>query len=176
MSQVASREPDLSNAGLLAPAPDDQARVETFIPARCVQNHAANLAVLANGDLALLGRSIDDVIAEPVRAPLLTGFAAAKAAALDAGLGEAPPPQPARPARASVVSRVRARRRMGLGSSVATTGFRSNAPHGTPKDPRRFSALGHGAAHGRRYRFARWLDRLPQDASPRRPEPVGRRS
>jgi predicted neuraminidase len=52
MSQAISREPDLSNAGLLAPAPDDPARVETFIPARCVQNHAANLAVLANGDLA----------------------------------------------------------------------------------------------------------------------------
>src|ERR687894_1532423 len=52
MSQAVSREPDLSNAGLLAPAPDDPARIETFIPARCVQNHAANLTLLANGALA----------------------------------------------------------------------------------------------------------------------------
>ena len=52
MSQIASREPDLSNAGLLAPAPGDPARIETFIPALRVQNHAANLMPLANGDLA----------------------------------------------------------------------------------------------------------------------------
>lgn len=45
----------------------------------------AMVAALAAGDLALLGRAIDDRIAEPVRAPLLQGFSAAKAAALAAG-------------------------------------------------------------------------------------------
>jgi homoserine kinase len=45
----------------------------------------ALVAALILGDLALLGRSIDDRIAEPVRAPLLPGFLEAKAAALDAG-------------------------------------------------------------------------------------------
>ncbi len=43
------------------------------------------VAALASGDLALLGRAIDDRIAEPARAPLLPGFVAAKAAALSAG-------------------------------------------------------------------------------------------
>jgi homoserine kinase len=38
-----------------------------------------------SGDLALLGRAIDDRIAEPARAPLLEGFSEAKAAALAAG-------------------------------------------------------------------------------------------
>lgn len=50
---------------------------------------AANLATLVAGaclgNLALLGRGIDDLIAEPVRAGLLPGFSAAKAAALGAG-------------------------------------------------------------------------------------------
>ena len=46
---------------------------------------AAIVAALSIGDLALLGRSIDDRIAEPARAPLLPGFAEAKAAALGAG-------------------------------------------------------------------------------------------
>lgn len=45
----------------------------------------AIIAALGNGDLDLLGRAIDDRIAEPARSPLLTGFKAAKAAALDAG-------------------------------------------------------------------------------------------
>jgi homoserine kinase len=36
-------------------------------------------------DLKLLGRAIDDRIAEPARAPLLDGFREAKAAALSAG-------------------------------------------------------------------------------------------
>jgi homoserine kinase len=45
----------------------------------------ALVAALVLGDFALLGRSIDDRIAEPVRAPLLPGFLEAKAAALDAG-------------------------------------------------------------------------------------------
>ena len=45
----------------------------------------AVVAALANGDLALLGRAIDDRIAEPVRSPMLRGFMEAKAAALTAG-------------------------------------------------------------------------------------------
>lgn len=46
---------------------------------------AAIVAAAYTGDLALLGRAIDDRIAEPARAPLLPGFAAAKRAALAAG-------------------------------------------------------------------------------------------
>lgn len=45
----------------------------------------AIVAACTTGDLALLGRAIDDRIAEPARAPLLRGFAQAKAAALAAG-------------------------------------------------------------------------------------------
>ena len=48
-------------------------------------NVAAMVAALGSGDLALLGRALDDRIAEPARAPLLPGFAAAKTAALEAG-------------------------------------------------------------------------------------------
>jgi homoserine kinase len=46
---------------------------------------AAVAAALACNDYALLGRAIDDRIAEPSRAGLLPGFPEAKAAALDAG-------------------------------------------------------------------------------------------
>jgi homoserine kinase len=46
---------------------------------------ASLVAALYSGDLALLGRALDDRIAEPARAPLLPGFVAAKRAALDAG-------------------------------------------------------------------------------------------
>jgi homoserine kinase len=46
---------------------------------------AAIVAACYSGDLALLGRSIDDRIAEPARAPLLPGFIAAKQAAMTAG-------------------------------------------------------------------------------------------
>ena len=45
----------------------------------------AIVAALASGDIALLGRAIDDRIAEPARAPLIPGFREAKAAALAAG-------------------------------------------------------------------------------------------
>ncbi len=45
----------------------------------------AMVAALASGDYALLGRAIDDRIAEPVRTPLLPGFREAKRAALEAG-------------------------------------------------------------------------------------------
>lgn len=45
----------------------------------------ALIAALASADYALLGRAIDDRIAEPARAGLLRGFREAKAAALQAG-------------------------------------------------------------------------------------------
>jgi len=48
-------------------------------------NIAAMVAGACLGDLALLGRAMDDRIAEPARAILLPGFLAAKRAALDAG-------------------------------------------------------------------------------------------
>src|SRR5581483_9641326 len=46
---------------------------------------AAMVAALAAGDYALLGRALDDRVAEPARAPLVPGFGRAKAAALEAG-------------------------------------------------------------------------------------------
>jgi len=42
----------LDLSGVLAPAKDDPARLEAFLPSPCVQNHAANLMPLPNGDLA----------------------------------------------------------------------------------------------------------------------------
>jgi len=48
-------------------------------------NLAALVAALYNGDLGLLGRSLQDVVAEPARSVLIPGFAAVKAAALAAG-------------------------------------------------------------------------------------------
>lgn len=48
-------------------------------------NTAAMVAALGNGDLALLGRALDDQVAEPARARLLPGFVEAKRAALQAG-------------------------------------------------------------------------------------------
>jgi homoserine kinase len=48
-------------------------------------NLAALVAALYNGDLQLLGRSLQDVVAEPVRSLLIPGFAKVKAAALGAG-------------------------------------------------------------------------------------------
>jgi homoserine kinase len=46
---------------------------------------AAIVAACCLGDLALLGRAIDDRLAEPARAPLLPGFAEAKRAAARSG-------------------------------------------------------------------------------------------
>jgi homoserine kinase len=46
---------------------------------------ATMVHALAAGDFALLGRAVDDRIAEPARAALLPGFAEAKGAALEAG-------------------------------------------------------------------------------------------
>ena len=48
-------------------------------------NVAALVAALHRDDLALLGRSIQDALVEPVRAPLVPAFAEVKRAALDAG-------------------------------------------------------------------------------------------
>ncbi|MSO63053.1 MAG: homoserine kinase [Acidobacteria bacterium] len=48
-------------------------------------NVGALVASLFNGDRTLLSRSLEDVIAEPKRAPLVPGFYAVKAAALAAG-------------------------------------------------------------------------------------------
>jgi homoserine kinase len=48
-------------------------------------NLAALVASLYEGDLALLGRSLQDVIAEPVRSLLIPGFPEVKRAALAAG-------------------------------------------------------------------------------------------
>ncbi|MEO5825008.1 MAG: homoserine kinase [Gemmatimonadales bacterium] len=61
----------------------------TVVSREVAIRQAANLATVVAGacldNLALLGRGIDDLIAEPVRAGLLPGFSAAKAAALGAG-------------------------------------------------------------------------------------------
>ena len=48
-------------------------------------NVAALVAALAAGDLTLLGRSIEDRLVEPLRAPLIPGFGSVKQAALRAG-------------------------------------------------------------------------------------------
>lgn len=42
----------VERSGILHPREDDAARTEAYLPSPCVQNHAANLAVLGNGDLA----------------------------------------------------------------------------------------------------------------------------
>jgi homoserine kinase len=48
-------------------------------------NLAALVAALYNGDLQLLGRSLQDVVAEPARSLLIPGFGSVKKAALSAG-------------------------------------------------------------------------------------------
>jgi homoserine kinase len=61
------------------------AQIDRALFIRQSANIAAMVSAFASGDLALLGRALDDRIAEPVRARLLPGFAEAKAAALAAG-------------------------------------------------------------------------------------------
>lgn len=60
-----------------------------MISRELAMRQAANLATMVAGacfgDVALFGRGIDDLIAEPARVGLLPGFAAAKEAALAAG-------------------------------------------------------------------------------------------
>ncbi|MEO8452382.1 MAG: homoserine kinase [Gemmatimonadota bacterium] len=68
-------------------------RARSVLPARVTRaialHQAAQVAAIvagaALGDVALMGRAIDDRIAEPARASLMKGFREAKAAALDAG-------------------------------------------------------------------------------------------
>jgi len=68
---------------------DARAVLPRVLPLAVALHQAAQVGALVaaavSGDFALLGRALDDQIAEPVRAPLLPGFAAAKAAALHAG-------------------------------------------------------------------------------------------
>ena len=68
---------------------DARAVLPTEIPRPVALHQAAQVgaivAALASSDYGLLGRAIDDRIAEPARASLLPGFPEAKAAALDAG-------------------------------------------------------------------------------------------
>ena len=61
------------------------AMIERSVALHQAAQVAAIVAALQSGDLALLGRAIDDRIAEPARAPLIPGFREAKAAALAAG-------------------------------------------------------------------------------------------
>ncbi len=88
--------PVLPELRVVIVCPDQQLRTveaRRVLPAqvdRAVAIHQAAqvgaiVAALAAGDYALLGRAIDDRIAEPARAPLLPGFREAKQAALQAG-------------------------------------------------------------------------------------------
>jgi homoserine kinase len=68
---------------------DARAVLPTEVPRATAVHQAAQVgaivAALTTGDLRLLGRAIDDRIAEPARASLLPGFTEAKRAALGAG-------------------------------------------------------------------------------------------
>ncbi len=68
---------------------DSRAVLPLEVPLATALHQAAQVsaivAALAAGDYALLGRALDDRIAEPARARLLPGFAEAKQAALAAG-------------------------------------------------------------------------------------------
>lgn len=68
---------------------DARAALPSTLPLGVALHQAAHVAAMVAGaclgDLRLLGRAIDDRIAEPARAPLLPGFSAARHAALDAG-------------------------------------------------------------------------------------------
>ncbi|HEY9382517.1 MAG TPA: homoserine kinase [Gemmatimonadales bacterium] len=68
---------------------EGRAVLPDLIPREDAVHQAAQVGALVAaafaGDLELLGRAIDDRIAEPFRAPLLTGFQEAKRAALAAG-------------------------------------------------------------------------------------------
>ena len=68
---------------------DGRAVLPTAVPLERALHQAAQVAALVAalglGDYELLGRAIDDRIAEPARAGLLPGFVEAKAAALAAG-------------------------------------------------------------------------------------------
>ena len=61
------------------------AQVDRAVAVHQAAQVGAIVAALTTGDYELLGRAIDDRIAEPARAALLPGFREAKQAALDAG-------------------------------------------------------------------------------------------
>jgi homoserine kinase len=66
-----------------------RAALPTDVPLATALHQAAQVATIVAacycGDVTLLGRAMEDRIAEPVRAPLLPGFTDAKKAALQAG-------------------------------------------------------------------------------------------
>lgn len=68
---------------------DGRAVLPGQVPLATALHQAAQVAAMVAGfalnDYPLLGRAVDDRIAEPARAPLLPGFAEARAAALQAG-------------------------------------------------------------------------------------------
>jgi len=68
---------------------EGRAALPREVPLEVVIHQMAQVAALAAafalGDYDLLGRALDDRLAEPARAPLLPGFAAARRAALGAG-------------------------------------------------------------------------------------------
>lgn len=68
---------------------EGRAALPEVVPRTVALHQAAQVAAIvagaALGDVRLLGRAIDDRIAEPARAPLLLGFREAQAAALSAG-------------------------------------------------------------------------------------------
>ncbi|MBK8249675.1 MAG: homoserine kinase [Gemmatimonadetes bacterium] len=61
------------------------AQVDRALLVRQMANVAALVAALYADDLPLLGRALDDQVAEPARSPLIPGFEGAKAAAMAAG-------------------------------------------------------------------------------------------
>lgn len=79
----------LAHPGQRLRTAEGRAVLPAEIPRDLALHQAAQVAAItlafATGDLALLGRAVDDRIAEPARASLLPGFLAAKAAALAAG-------------------------------------------------------------------------------------------
>jgi len=79
----------LAHPGQRLRTAEGRAVLPASIPRDLALHQAAQVAAMtlafATGDLALLGRALEDRIAEPARAPLLPGFPAAKAAALAAG-------------------------------------------------------------------------------------------
>lgn len=79
---LARPEQRMRTADARAVLPRDVSRAVALHQAAQV---AAMVAAFALEDYPLLARSVDDRIAEPVRAGLLPGFAEAKAAALEAG-------------------------------------------------------------------------------------------
>jgi homoserine kinase len=79
---VVHPEMQLRTADARAVLPSTVDRATAMAQASAV---ATIVSAFCTGDLSLLRGAIDDRIAEPARAPLLPGFAAAKSAAIEAG-------------------------------------------------------------------------------------------